>query len=191
MTTKSIAKEISQRAGWSIVMGVVTAAIGVTMIVYPAATAAISTAFLGWSLLVAGVAQGIFALSSETPGNFFLKLLVGILYVVAGLALAVFPPLGVLTLTAMIGWMLVLEGILESALAFALKVGEGRGWLLVSALCSLALGVLILARWPASSAWVIGTLLGVALLTNGFMRIVVSATVRHEVREAERFPAAA
>ena len=56
--------------------------------------AAISTAFLGWCLVVAGVAQGIFALSSETPGNFFLKLLVGVLYVVSGLALAVFPPLG-------------------------------------------------------------------------------------------------
>jgi uncharacterized membrane protein HdeD (DUF308 family) len=51
--------------------------------------------------------------------------------------------------------------------------------------------VLILVEWPASSAWVIGTLLGVALLTNGMMRIVVSATVRHHVREAERFLTAA
>ena len=172
-------------------MGVVTAAVGVTMIVYPAATAALSTAFLGWCLVVAGVAQGIFAFSSETPGNFFLKLLVGILYVVAGLALAVFPPLGVLTLTAMIGWMLVLEAILETVLAFALAKGEGRGWVLLNAGTSLALGGLILVRWPASSAWVIGTLLGVAVLTNGIMRIVVSATVRHDVREAERFLTAA
>lgn len=172
-------------------MGVLTAAVGVTMIVYPAATAALSTAFLGWCLVVAGVAQGIFAFSSETPGNFFLKLLVGILYVVAGLALAVFPPLGVLTLTAMIGWLLVLEAILETVLAFALAKGEGRGWLLLNAITSLALGGLILVRWPASSAWVIGTLLGAAVLTNGIMRIVVSATVRHEVREAERFVTAA
>jgi uncharacterized membrane protein HdeD (DUF308 family) len=191
MATESITREISKRAAWSIVMGVLTAAIGVTMIVYPAATAAISTVFLGWCLVVAGVAQGIFAFSSETPGYFFLKLLVGVLSVVAGLALAVFPPLAVLTLTAVIGWMLVLEGILEAVLAFALAKGEGRGWLLVSAITSLALGALILVGWPASSAWVIGTLLGVALLTNGIMRIVVSATVRHHVREAERFLTAA
>ena len=130
-------------------MGVVTAAVGVTMILFPVATATISTVFFGWCLVVAGVAQGIFAFSSETPGNFFLKLLGGILYVAAGLALAVFPPLGVLTLTAMIGWMLVLEGILEAVLAFALKVGEGRGWLLASAITSLALGVLILVELPA------------------------------------------
>jgi uncharacterized membrane protein HdeD (DUF308 family) len=184
---ESMTREVSKGAAWSIVMGVLTAAVGVTMIVYPAATAAISTVFLGWCLVVAGVAQGIFAFSSETPGNFFLKLLGGILYVAAGLALAVFPPLGVLTLTAMIGWMLVLEGTLEAVLAFALKVGEGRGWLLASAITSLALGVLILVKLPASSAWVIGTLLGAALLTNGIMRIVVSATVHHDVREAERF----
>lgn len=167
-------------------MGVVTAAVGVAMIVYPAATAALSTVFLGWCLVVAGVAQGILAISSETPGNFFLKLLLGIVYVGAGLALAVFPPLGVLTLTALIGWMLVLEGVLQAVLAFALEAGKGRGWLLASALTSLAVGVLILVQWPASSVWVIGTLLGAALLTNGITRIAVSVTVRHEVREAER-----
>ncbi len=172
-------------------MGVVTAAVGVTMIVYPAATSALSTVFFGWCLVVAGVAQGIFALSSETPGNFFLKLLVGVLYVVSGLALAVFPPLGVLTLTVMIGFMLVLEGVLEAVLAFALETGKGRGWLLFSAFTSLALGVLILAKWPASSVWVIGTLLGAALVTNGITRIAVSATVRQQAREAERFLTAA
>jgi uncharacterized membrane protein HdeD (DUF308 family) len=191
MSTKSITQEVSKRATWSIVMGVLTAAVGVTMIVYPAVTAAISTVFLGWCLVVAGVAQGIFAFSSETPGNFFLKLLLGILYAGTGLALTVFPPLGVLTFTAVIGWMLVLEGILEGVLALAPKGGEGRGWLLISAITSLALGVLILVEWPASSAWVIGTLLGAALLTNGIMRIGVSAAVRHEVREAERFVTAA
>jgi uncharacterized membrane protein HdeD (DUF308 family) len=172
-------------------MGVVMAAVGVTMIVYPAATAAISTLFLGWSLVVAGVAQGIFAFSSETPGNFFLKLLLGVLYVGAGLALAVFPPLGVITITAMIGWMLVVEEHPGSGAAFAPEVRKGRGWMLVSAITSSALGVLILVQWPISSAWVIGTLLGAALLTNGIMRIVVSATVRHEIREAERFLKAA
>jgi uncharacterized membrane protein HdeD (DUF308 family) len=79
----------------------------------------------------------------------------------------------------------------EVVLAFALEVGKGRGWLVVSALTSLALGVLILVQWPSSSAWVIGTLLGAAVLTNGIMRIGVSATVRHEAREAERFVRAA
>lgn len=191
MTTKSISQEISKRAGWSIVMGVLTAAIGVTMIVYPAATATLSTVFLGWCLVAAGVAQGIFALSSETPGNFFLKLLLGIVYVVAGLGLAVFPPLGVLTLTAVIGWMLVLEGVMETVLALALEAGKGRGWLLFSAITTLAVGVMILIRWPASSVWVIGTLLGVALLTNGIMRIAVSVTVRQQVREAKRVLTAA
>jgi hypothetical protein len=34
-------------------------------------------------------------------------------------------------------------------------------------------------------------LLGAALLTHGTMRVVASATVRHEVHEAERFLKAA
>jgi uncharacterized membrane protein HdeD (DUF308 family) len=191
MTTISIGQEISKRATWSIVMGVLTALVGIAMIVYPAATAAISTAFFGWCLLAAGGAQLVYAFSSETAGSFFLKLLFGGLFLVAGLALAVFPPIGVLTITAVIGWMLVLEGILEMVLAFGVGAGGGRGWFVVSSLCSLALGVLVLAQWPNSSAWTIGTLLGVALLTNGVTRAIVSATVRHGVREVKSLLAAA
>jgi uncharacterized membrane protein HdeD (DUF308 family) len=56
--------------------------------------------FLGSALVVAGFAQFVFAFTSETAGNFFLKLLLGILYAVAGLALAFFPVAGVVTLTA-------------------------------------------------------------------------------------------
>jgi uncharacterized membrane protein HdeD (DUF308 family) len=187
----TLAKEISKRAGWSIFMGVLTVAIGVVMIVYPVATATVSVAFVGWSLVVAAVAQLIYAFSSETAGSFFTKLVIGALYGIAGLALAVFPPIGVLTLTAVIGWMLVLEAIVEGIAAFSLLAGEGRGWMVLSSITSLALGAMILAQWPSSSSWVIGTLLGVALVTSGITRIVVSATVRHEVNEAERFLEAA
>lgn len=187
----TLSKEISKRATWSIFMGVLTAAIGVVMMIYPLATAMLSVAFVGWALLVAAVAQVIYAFNSDTAGSFFMKLLLGAVYGIAGVALAAFPPVGVLTLTGVLGWMLVLEAILEAIAAFSLLAGAGRGWLLVSALVSLVFGVMILAHWPSSSAWAIGTLLGAALLTNGTMRGVVSATVRHEVHEAERFMKAA
>lgn len=185
MTTNTLSQEISKRAGWSIFMGVLTAAVGLVMILYPAATAALSTVFLGWALLVAAVAQVIFAFSSETAGNFFLKLLLGIVYGIAGIALAAFPLAGVITLTGVLGTMLIVEAILEGVIAFSVTPSTGRAWFLVSSVTSLILGGLILAKWPNSSAWAIGTLLGAAVLTNGIMRIMVSATVRSGIREAE------
>jgi uncharacterized membrane protein HdeD (DUF308 family) len=133
MPTDTLSREASRRAAWSVFMGVLTAAVGALMIVYPFATAAVSTVFLGSALVVAAVAQFVFAFTSETAGNFFLKLLLGILYAVAGLALAFFPVAGVVTLTAWIGAILIAEAILEAILAFALPAGMGRGSFLLSA----------------------------------------------------------
>ena len=133
-----------------------------------------------------GVRRVVFAFTSQTAGNFFLKLLLGALYGIAGVALAFFPLAGVVTLTAALGVMLVVEAILETVIAFALPAVMGRAWFLLSALASLVLGLLILFRWPSSSAWAIGTLVGAAVLVNGVTRIAISSWVRREVRPIQR-----
>ena len=186
MSTNTLSHEISKLTGWGIFMGLLTAAIGVAMIIYPMVTASVSMLFFGWALLFAGAAQVVFAFSSETPGNFFLKLLFGILYGIAGLMLVAFPSAGVLTLTAAIGIMLVLEAGMELVLAFSLPSNAGRGWFFASAIASGLLGILILAKWPISAVWTIGTLVGAAVLFNGISRIVVSAMVRRGTREVVR-----
>jgi uncharacterized membrane protein HdeD (DUF308 family) len=186
MTPDTLFADVARRARWSVFMGVLTAAVGVLMIAYPIATAAVSTVFLGWALIIAGVAQFAFAFTSQTAGKFFLKLLLGVLYGIAGVALAFFPLAGVATLTAALGVMLVVEAILETAMAFALPAVMGRGWFLLSALASLVLGLLILFRWPSSSAWAIGTLVGAAVLVNGITRIAISSWVRKQVRPIQR-----
>ena len=71
MVTDTLSKEISRRAGWSTFMGLLTAAVGVVMIIYPLATAAASTVFLGSALIIVAVAQLVFAFSSQTAGQFF------------------------------------------------------------------------------------------------------------------------
>ena len=182
MTTDTFSQDISKHAGWSLVMGILTAAVGVVMIVYPMATAAASTVFLGSALIVAAVAQLVFAFNSQTAGRFFLNLLLGILYGIAGVSLVVVPGIGVVTLTAMLGAMLVAEAVLEAVIAFSLPAEAGRGGVLLNALCSLLLGVMILAQWPSSSIWAIGTLVGVAVLFSGLTRAVISGRIRHDAR---------
>lgn len=185
MATDSLSREVSKRTGWSLVMGVVTMAVGLGMIVYPFATAALSTVFLGWALLVAGVAHFIFAFQSQTAGGFFMKALLGVLYLVAGIGLIAFPLTGVVTLTVLLGSMLIAEGVIEMIVAFQLPKGEGRGWFAFSSLASLLLGVLILAEWPSSSSWAIGTMVGVAVLISGITRVAVSSTIHHAYKKIE------
>ena len=187
MTTLS--RDISKKAGWAMFTGFLTAVIGVAMIIYPLATATVSTIFFGWGLLIAGGAQVVFAFSSDTVGNFFLKLLLGLLYGVAGIALVVFPPAGVLTLTWVLAVMLLAQAFIEIVLAFTLPAAAGRGWFVASSLASGLLGIMIIAEWPASAVWTIGTLLGIAVLFNGISRIVISGAAlkgMHDFKEVAK-----
>ena len=186
MGTNSFTQEVSKQAGWSIFMGVLTAAIGIVMIIYPAATATFSTLFVGWMLIFAAIAQIAFAFTSDSAGNFFLLLLFGIVYGIGGIALLAYPVTGAVTLTAALGVMLIIEGILETAVAFELPAGTGRGWFVVSAISSGLLGILILAKWPASTGWAIGTLVGAAVLMNGITRVVVSTAVRSGAKKVDQ-----
>ena len=186
MSTQSLTTDIKRRSTWSILMGVLTAALGVFLIAYPLGTAAITTVLLGWVLIFVGIAQFVFALHSQTVGRFFLKVLLGVLFGVAGIALAFFPIEGVAVLTVFLGtFFLVVAGV-EAATAFQLRPVEGWGWFLFAAAVSLLIGILILARWPSSSFWAIGTLVGVAVLMGGISRIMIAAKIRSGVGTVDR-----
>jgi len=187
MSTQSITDDVKKRSAWSIAMGVLTAVLGVFLILYPFATAMITTVLLGWILILVGVAQFVFALHTQTVGNFFLKILLGILYVVAGIALAFLPIEGVIVLTGILGTLLLIQAGLLTVAAFQMKPIDGWGWYLADAIASLLLGVLIFVKWPNSSMWAIGTLVGVAVLVGGISRVMIAAKVRSGAGQLGRY----
>ena len=185
MSGKTLTDVVKNRSAWTIFMGVVTAALGVFLIVYPLMTATITTLLLGWVMIFVGIAQFVFALHSQTVGNFFLKVLLGALYGLTGVALAFFPFEGVEALTGLLGTLLVVQTGLLTATAFQVKPLDGWGWFLADAIASLGMGILILAKWPSSSVWAIGTLVGVAVLMGGISRIVIASKVRRGASSIE------
>lgn len=186
MSSPSLIQESKNRSGWSIFMGVLTAVLGIFLIAYPLATATVTTVLLAWTLVLAGIAQFVFALHSQTPGNFFLKLLGGILYAITGLVLAFAPLAGVEVLTLVLGASLLVQSVLAAVTAFQIRPVEGWGWYLFDAVASLALGVLIIVQWPSSSFWAIGTLVGVAVLMGGISRTAVAAKIRNGASRIDR-----
>lgn len=186
MSTPSLTGDLKKRSGWSISMGVITAVLGVFMIAYPLATATITTLLLGWVLIFVGIAQFVFALHSQTAGNFFLKLLLGVLYGITGIALAFFPLEGVAALTGLLGTLLLVQAGLLTATAFQVRPLDGWGWFLFDAAASFFAGILILVKWPSSSLWAIGTLVGVAVLIGGVSRIMIASKIRSGATGVER-----
>jgi uncharacterized membrane protein HdeD (DUF308 family) len=186
MSTQSLTEEVKKRASWSIFMGVITAALGVFLIAYPLATATITTVLLGWALIFVGIAQFVFALHSQTAGKFLLKVLSSLLFGICGIALALFPFEGVEVLTGLLGTLLLVQSGLATTMAFQIRPLDGWGWFLADAIASLLLGVLIFAKWPSSSVWVIGTLVGVAVLMSGISRIMIASKIQSGAVSVDR-----
>ena len=53
-----------------------------------------------------------------------------------------------------------------------------RNGFLFDGIFTLILGLMIYMQWPSSSAWAIGTLVGVSLIFSGVTRVLMSLAVR-------------
>src|SRR5260370_35189252 len=137
-------------------LAVHTSVLGVFLIASPLATATITTLLLGWVLIFVGIAQFVFALHSQTVGKFFLKVFLGVLYGIAGIALAFFPLSGVAALTVILGVLLLAYGVVAIVTAVQARPVNGCGWFLFDDLATLLVGILILAKWPSISVWATG-----------------------------------
>jgi len=181
--------DIKSRAAWGIVLGILTAVLGLLLVVYPLFAAKVTTIVIGSILVIAGVFELIQALRAHTVGAYFMRLLLGVVYGFGGVVLLLNPLWGVAVLTVALGVMLVVEAGAAAVLAFQMKPISGWGWLLFDAAITAILGFLILAHWPASSIWAIGTLVGAALFTRGVTRIALSTRLRRVMGKLEEVDA--
>src|SRR5262249_45108810 len=129
--------DVQSRAGWGIVLGIVTAVLGLLLIAYPLFAATVTTIFIGAILVLAGILDVVQALHVHTVGAFFARLLVGVVYGFVGVVLLLYPLRGVAVLTVVLGVMLLFGAGSTAALAFQVKPRSGWGWLLFDAAVSV------------------------------------------------------
>lgn len=99
------------------------------------------------------------------------------------------PLWGVAVLTAVLGVMLLFEAGATTVLAFQVKPDSGWGWLLLDAAITAILGFLILAHWPVSALWAVGTLVGAAVLMRGITRIALSTRLARVMARVDEMQA--
>jgi len=88
------------------------------------------------------------------------------------------PALGVASLTLVLASLFLVEGILNIALFLRMRSFQGSSWVLIDGIITLLLGLMIYTQWPSSSAWAIGTLVGVSMIVSGVTRVMLSLAVR-------------
>jgi uncharacterized membrane protein HdeD (DUF308 family) len=178
MSAGSAAAFVSKSIGWSIALSVLMIVAGVLAIGSPLAAGVAVNVFVAWLLVFSGCVHLVFSWYARTSGGFLWELLVGLVYVCTGVYLLVHPVVGLESLTLVLAIYLLLEAILEFVLGFALRPHRGSGWLLFDGVVTLILAVMIWKTWPSSSAWVIGTLVGISMLFSGTARLMLSLAAR-------------
>ncbi len=174
-----IRADVRKATNWSIVFSVLMVGSGIFAVLMPSMSGIAVTLVVGWLLVVSGAFHLGFAWRASHASMVVWEILIAILYGAIGGYMLANPGLGLEALTLALATYLVLEGAVEFMLAFMLRPLPGSGWLLVDGIVTVAIAALIWRGWPSTSAWVVGTLVGVSIFFTGLTRLMISLAVRH------------
>ena len=174
------ALEEAAQAWWlGLVVGLLSVAGGVVLIVWTKPTLTVVAVLVGIELLLGGIFL-IIAAFGRPAGSRAGAVLAGAVAVIAGLIVVRHPSGSVLVVALAVGIYLILAGVLR--LVGAVEASRGRGWLLLGALFDLVLGIVIVA-WPKFGITTLAILLGIVLIVRGLGLVLIAFVLRAAGRE--------
>ena len=159
---------------WSLFLGVIYILVGMIAITTPLVVTLFSVLFLGVLLTASGFAGLIHAFWQRGWAGFAVQLLAGVLATCMGLLLIFDAASGAVVITLIMATYFLVGGFFKAGFAISHPSLGHRGSLILSGVISIILGVLIMAHWPNSGLWVIGTFIGIDLIFYGFSLLSAS-----------------
>ncbi len=173
-----------RRTIWDVILGVITVIAGGIVLGHVAIASLVSILFVGWMLLVSGATVMISGIVGWKQPAQRWNLATGAVLAILGLGFVRNPGAGLLVLTLLAGSMLLAAGVIRLVAAF--QPGSPRAVLLFNGAVTLALGFMVINRWPASALWLLGTILGVQLIVDGMTTALVGRVRPTEVASIDR-----
>jgi len=157
------------RAKWAAItaFGVLLVVLGFGALFFSLIATIATVTLNGVLFLLAGAAEIGIGMHSRTWGQFFLWVIGGVLYLIAGVLCIANPVLASVVLTLLLGAGLIAAGVVRLYLATQLPADHPRALVFVAAAVTILLGLIIVTHWPLDSVYVLGTLLGIDLLFHG------------------------
>jgi uncharacterized membrane protein HdeD (DUF308 family) len=138
-----------------------------------------SVVVLGWLLVLAGIMQTTHALRVRRWGGLARMYVAGVLSLAVGVVMLANPAASELTLELLVATYFMLGGIVRIAVARSFTF-PGRRYAFTSDVVTVLLGVVIAVEWPMSAPWAVGTLVGIALIFDGWS-LVLAGVAAHEL----------
>ena len=154
------------RTGWDSVLGVLVILAGLFILAHVAIATEVSVMFLGWFALIGGIAALMGAVFRMGRDGFWTTAVGGGLLTVLGLMLLRNPNAAAVALTLIAGALFLVGGI--ARILAAVESPTGRGVLIFSGAVSAILGLIVLSDVWTNSLILLGLLLGLQTLMEGF-----------------------
>lgn len=157
---------LSRGFGWLAALGVILVLAGLVGLIYTGVATLTSMLLFGWLLLIGGAVGLLHAIQARGTNFFWLGVVVAALNIAAGVVVIRRPEAAAEALTMFAALLFLTGGVFRLAGSLVVR-GTQFGWTLVQGAFGLLLGILVLASWPSSSKYVIGSFFSLALLFDG------------------------
>lgn len=156
---------------WLVVIGIGFLILGLAGLGMTFAVTTASIMLFGVMMIMAAGAEFADAARRKGFKNILYPAFTGLLYLFAGVAILSNPIQAELILTLIVAGILLLVGLTRVFMSLGLR--ETGGWFMpfISGIISAVLGAMILVQWPVSGLWVIGLVVSVELIVNGWSYI--------------------
>jgi uncharacterized membrane protein HdeD (DUF308 family) len=178
----NLRERLHQSWGWLLALGLVLILFGGLILTTPlgVVTASLTTEiWIAAALVVGGVLQLAHGLKTVNWEGRTWQMLGGIVFIIGGVMIFVYPTFGLVSLTMIVAVTLVAQGITSLLVSGGLPEWTGRRWLIISAVLSIVAGLLVLFDLPSSAGWTLGTIVGAVLLLQGVSLTLLGLEVRH------------
>jgi membrane protein HdeD len=160
-----------QRSGWSFALGALLVLIGLVVLGNAVVATTVSVVFLGWMLLLAGIAGLVAAVVNIGSAGMWSAAIGGGVCLVVGLMCLRHTDAATVTLTLIMGALFLLSGVVRLVAAGAST--EYRWPLLFGGAVSAVLGLAVLLNLFDASRALLGVMLGIQTVVEGLSMILV------------------
>ncbi len=167
---------------WFLILGLLLALCGTVAIIYPFASSVSVVIVLGAMMMIGGLATVVSSFWTGNWSAFLLQLLVGILYIVAGIAVTDAPIQSTAMLTLLLSAFLIVVGLFRIVASLVIKFPQW-GWALLNGCVTLLFGIVIYRHFPEAALWLIGTLVGVEMILNGWTWLMLAFALRSQIKD--------
>jgi uncharacterized membrane protein HdeD (DUF308 family) len=178
MMRPTIADSLQSNWGWFLALGVVFIIGGVLAIGMPLLAGITLTLVIGWLLIFVGALGLVQSWRLRGTDAFIWQLIISLIMLVGGIAIIVDPIVATVALTLLLGATFIAKGVVQVLMGFQMRPHSAWGWIVAAGALAVVVGILIVASWPSSAEWALGTLAGISLIFSGWSYVMIALAAR-------------